>query len=81
MTMMPSPTIKQCMPNITKGQEETNRAYIDQVDKLIMEWETLGNKVKVLGMVGGLKKNSKLGKLITLNTRPRTLISNTKLEI
>lgn len=50
---------KKQLANIKQCSEECDRAYIDRIDKLIMEGESLGDEAKVLGEVGGLKTNSK----------------------
>lgn len=58
------PNEKQCLTNVRQGNDKNNMTYLEWVDKLILEGETLGDKTKVLGEVGGLKVNTKLWKLM-----------------
>lgn len=47
--MAPCPVTKQHLANIRQGNDETDKAYLNRVDKLILEGEPLGDEAKVLG--------------------------------
>lgn len=56
--MTPRLVTKQRLANIWQFKDD--RAYIDIVDKRIIDGEPLGDEAKVLGVVRGLKTNTKL---------------------
>lgn len=48
-TMAPRSTTMQRLVNTKQGDNESDRAYIERIDKLILEGEPLGNEAKLLG--------------------------------
>lgn len=58
--MTPKVGIKHRRANTWKFKDEANCAYIERVDKLTIEGEPLKNEAKVMGIVGGLRMNTKL---------------------
>lgn len=65
--MAPRPATKQCLANVEQASNEFDRAYLERIDKLIMEGEPLGNEAKILGAVSGLKKGTKLWRHMNSN--------------
>lgn len=65
--MAPRPDTKQCLTNVEQVSNESNRAYLKRIDKLILEGEPLGDEAKLLGSVVGLKKGTKLWRHMTSN--------------
>lgn len=58
-TMAPRPTTKKHLVNTKQGDNESDWAYIERIDKLILEHKPLGDEAKLLGAVSGLKKGTK----------------------
>lgn len=66
--------MKKRLTNVRQYRDETDRAYIERVDKLVMEREPLGDEAKVLEIFGGLRMNTKLWK--QMNTQYPTSYTN-----
>lgn len=62
--MAPRPATKQILTNVRQGPEESDRDYINRVYKFILEGEPFGDEANVMGIVGGLRMNTKLWKLM-----------------
>lgn len=58
-TMVPRPAAKQIFMNIEQDSVDSDRDYIERVNKVLMEDEPIGDEVKIMGAVRGLRLNTK----------------------